>query len=834
MKNFSIKVFVGAALIAAALTACSLKEDLTPDGGNLPGLTLRFTSGDSFNVKAVVDSAGIESLNENKLSTVEYFMYRQGHTNENAIVHGFLRNVVQLNPYSVPMTDDIVSALCPSNSDKYFVVYAIANHPRIVAEPVGNADEDLSGTSVPELEALTQAFYLDNGEVKTPQDNFLMSSGEVSVGPIKRRNTDVASATINLKRVAAKLSILVRVADSFTITNTVVINGVTDTRTEVWRPRKNEMSVYLVNGAATGQVGGMPLASPGFFSYEAHEFDYTHSETHRFSRFDYVESTDEFGQPILDDNNYPVYDYVETTENGEFFPCEIPFYTYPQRWQYGDEDEPYIKLVIPWDRDAGVSTGDVPYGPTSKQYYYRIYCPGSPVDGNHAEFLRNHWYKVILNVGILGSEVDGGESIINGQYYVVDWQERDTGSGGQDPTGVNDSDKETEIKGARYLFLNKTEYELFNINELSIPYITTNACEIVNVSAKKYFYSGSVKDSTTISTPATWNMTLQLVTSQTGAHIQFNHVLNNDTSGTDYDVSPYIITFRLRQKDAPDTYYKDITIYQYPAIMIDMDNNNGNVDNGYTYVNGGYRLGFVGNTNGTSSGNNTNFNMILIETTVLPPDSDFMLGDPRTSYIDNLYYPQSSNTYSENTDTWPNTTDAQRINTNNNWSQSAASVQGGANRRLSYYYPVDRSFAANNIIAPKFRVASSHGATNALNYASAFRRCASYQEAGYPAGRWRLPTVAEVTYAMKLNADGKIDRLFGSKTNGGTSEYWCNSGYISVYDGTDAASKQAPIAYPGVTKTSGNVYVRCVYDDWYWGDGKIADLRTFTWGDMTR
>ena len=160
---------------------------------------------------------------------------------------------------------------------------------------------------------------------------------------------------------------------------------------------------------------------------------------------------------------------------------------------------------------------------------------------------------------------------------------------------------------------------------------------------------------------------------------------------------------------------------------------------------------------------------------------------------------------------------------------------------MKYYYPVDRSTKANNIIAPKFRIASSHGATNYLTYDAAFRRCASYQEKGYPAGRWRLPTVAEIMYITKLSTDGVIVRLFGSTTNGGTSEYWCNSGYISVRDGTDAASKQPPIAYPGVTSRSGNTYVRCVYDEWYWSGMKVnnTDVSTvavdqFTWGDIAR
>ena len=312
-------------------------------------------------------------------------------------------------------------------------------------------------------------------------------------------------------------------------------------------------------------------------------------------------------------------------------------------------------------------------------------------------------------------------------------------------------------------------------------------------------------------------MDVSLVTTATGAHISFNHPLNNDTSTSDYDVSPYKISFTIRHKDDP-SYAKEVTIEQRPAIMIDMDNNTGGTHYGYTYVNGG--SGTTYGTNGTDSGNNTNFNMFIIETTVLPSDSDYLLGDPRLTTVDNL-------------NSWP--TSDSSVST---WSATAASVQG-TNRKLTYYYPVDPSTNANNIIAPKYRVASSHGATTTLSYQYAFRRCASYQEKGYPAGRWRLPTVAEVSYITKLNADGMIVRLFGSTSNGETTDYWCNSGYVTVYDGTDAASKQAPVVHTG---TSGSKFVRCVYDEWYWDGIKyngtdyttVTPLTTFKWGDIER
>ena len=799
---------MAAAMILATVPACSLKEDLTPVEGE--GIVLRFFSDESLVVtKATTEKEGVDALNENVLASVEYFIYSNAQKNGNAVLHGYLENVRQNAPVSIPMTIETVnSTLCPNGATNFWV-YAIANHPKIVENP-----EILSGTDVATISALTRDIEFDGGNVKTPQTNFLMSTdGQFEVTGIKRRSTIVATANIGLKRVAAKITVAVRVVPSVEIKNTVTISGVTDTRTEIWRPRLDEMYIYLVNGAKTGQVSGAPVEGSELYQYQEVTFDETAGESHSYDT--YTKRVDpDTGDEILDANGLVQYD--KTTETGIFYPSNDPFYTYPEQWMYGSDEEPYLKLAIPWDREAGVSDNGLNFGTTHKIYYYRVYCPATPIDISNAQFLRNNWYKVILNVGILGSETDGGEMVINGNYYVVDWQERETGSGGEG-TGINDSDKEAEIKGARYLFLNEQDFIMYNLENLMIPYVTSDPCIIENFSAKKYVFSGSQKDSTSTTSQAAWDMDVSLVTTATGAHISFNHPLNNDTSTSDYDVSPYKITFTIRHKDDP-SYAKEVTIEQRPAIMIDMDNNASGTHYGYTYVNNGE--GSYGD-NGTSSGNNTNFNMFIIETTVLPSDSDYMLGDPRLTTVDNL-------------NSWPTRNSA--VST---WSANTASVQGN-NRRLSYYYPVDPDEKANDIIAPKYRVASSHGATTTLSYANAFRRCASYQEKGYPAGRWRLPTVAEISYITKLNADGMIVRLFGNTTDNTTTAYWCNSGYMSVYNGTNAASKQAPV--PHIGDTSGNRYVRCVYDEWYW-EGityngtvytTVTPLTTFKWGDIER
>ena len=99
-----------------------------------------------------------------------------------------------------------------------------------------------------------------------------------------------------------------------------------------------------------------------------------------------------------------------------------------------------------------------------------------------------------------------------------------------------------------------------------------------------------------------------------------------------------------------------------------------------------------------------------------------------------------------------------------------------------------------------------------MSYANAKKRCASYQEDGYPAGRWRIPTRAEIEYMVMLADDGKIPELLSTD-----SYYW--------------GSNNTAYRADGRTSTS-NSYIRCVYDEWYWTD--TCDKTTFTWGDKER
>lgn len=114
----------------------------------------------------------------------------------------------------------------------------------------------------------------------------------------------------------------------------------------------------------------------------------------------------------------------------------------------------------------------------------------------------------------------------------------------------------------------------------------------------------------------------------------------------------------------------------------------------------------------------------------------------------------------------------------------APDFYGGPDRILQNYYPTDETTGPGSkeqYIAPKLRIASSYGAVlPQISRTAARRRCATYQEAGRPAGRWRVPTKAEMQYICNLSAKGKIPKLFSPYPG------WIknSSGQINVYTAT--------------------------------------------------
>lgn len=386
--------------------------------------------------------------------------------------------------------------------------------------------------------------------------------------------------------------------------------------------------------------------------------------------------------------------------------------------------------------------------------YYQV-----PINVTNKKFERNNYYKIKLSVGILGDFTPEASVELEPSYIIVDW-----GSG----------EVKADIKEYRYLVVDKNYVVMNNKNEVSIPFLTSHEIEIVNEKMTKEDLRNEDVKTVVV---ARSKYTLEVI----NGVIYFEYTLNNDQSTNDYDHVPISLVFDARHKDNYN-FIEHITIVQYPAMyIIAVKNESGS--NVFIYKNQN-KQGAWDDLVDLNSGGNHNPNMYIINVSAFD-DNNYIIGDTR------------SDNYISGKD----------LDLDNKFN----------NKALSFYYSTRTD--VSNFIAPKFRIASSRGKCSGdMDYNDAKKRCAAYQEYGYPAGRWRIPSEAELEYIAKLSSKGKIPHLFSDSKN-----YWTATGK-STYHNNGTIDNTSSI--------KGNAYVRCVYDEWYWTD--TVNKGDFTWGDKQR
>lgn len=454
----------------------------------------------------------------------------------------------------------------------------------------------------------------------------------------------------------------------------------------------------------------------------------------------------------------------------------VPFYSYPNLLNTKDRKDSYLILCVPWNMKT--ATGEEPVN-----YYYRVPITGS--EDTPALLERNKYYKVNVNVSVLGSMNPREAVTLNADFIIYDWF---------------DMDISADMNNYKYLVLEEYTSVMNNTNELKMPYVSSSALmkgktQITKVTYPNY--NAKTDD-------ASHTDTVKLDTPQAIRDAGFLLSWNNDElifthTVTTEDYVPYTITVEVWNEQELDATWE---ITQYPAIYIVGDYNPNGDENRFVYgrseetVNSGWYTDPIEDDDGNTLGGvnnplvnatNKNLNQYTIYITSFDiAGSNYAIGDPRSSTVDNLDFLNKE-------------------------------ING---ETLSYYYPT-RKDGVQNVIAPAFKIASSWGVVdaNSLTYETAKRRCASYQENGYPAGRWRVPTEAEIQYIVSLSDRGVIPVLFGG-------DYYASSG--RYYD-----NESSPAGFHDDSR--GGHAVRCVYDVWYWGNEKMSEKdgsdTEFVWGD---
>ena len=658
-----------------------------------------------------------------------------------------------------------------------YKVFSIANYPG------PETDFVISGTpaTLPQLQALVlnEASYRTFSAVSGSSDIMPAADSDlrlVMTGLAENiQVAPVAGQTLVGEATVELKRLPAKVTMDFYLKDEVIHQR--NTVTETWTPLTDGSNIraYLCNGSSETLIGG-PSATPSYFDY-----------------FPNIDNT-----PITGKANFST---AFSTAS---------FYTYPETWSYGSSTEPYIKLIVPWKLSR--STAGI-VQESQKEYYYKVMLPTNT-------FESNNWYHLILDVTQLGGDADDEAVNVPCGYQVLDWR-----------TGTEIS---STMSPGFYLDVNVPDpLDIkFYGNTLDIPYIASGAVAIRSkVREYQDFSSGNTM---------TDNDTADVAKSADGDFIHISHTLDYDFTKTNYDVSPYTYTIVLQlASDDIGQYDKTLKVTQYPPLYIESTNTRHDTNsqpnvyiNATSSTSGNQRvwdsvgptttstmntnhiphyLGSVGaNTESvpaTPTGNNQNPNIYSVTTTILKftPLADgvefaTVLGDPRAAETNEF---------------------------------SGVLIGNISGDDCTNYRPTAED--THNVISPKFISASSYGKTYAVSYQGARKRCAAYQEYGYPAGRWRLPTQAEILFLQKLNSDGKIPSLFSPTTANG---YWASGNLLYLKDNNDrdifldmsgaTNNVNGETIRTNLSNTNYNGFVRCVYDTWYWGD-KHSDSTNSVW-----
>lgn len=731
------------------LCACQEEWPFAPEAdGNCLTLSLATQA----NTRAT--EQGEDSFNENKIDRADVYFFPVNAAAQDAEECIYAQLGLRPTPVSGSPTDYTLQVPLDktilSEGTTYYV-YVVANHDFDGLTEETALSETLGSLQEKTITTEWKSGYQADGTAETNKDYVIESSLVMDGGkdiPISAQQSETPE-TIDMTRAMAKVTLSASTAE------TIEANGLTYT------PIPERMFVTLVYGVKSTNLSGN-------YALNAAQ--------------DYVVRMRRNYNP----NPTPV------TVNGkqrERYSQVAPFYSYPNPATTTARKDSYLILCVPWMATApdGVSY-------QTMNYYYRVPITGS--DAAPALLERNHYYKINVHIGVLGS-LNPNEAVeLEANFEIMDWFQ----------VGID-----ADIQQYQYLVLDEYTSVLNNVDEIRMPYVSSSQLkmegsgwgdmEYTRITKVTYpDYNANTSDGSHTSTVTLTGSDIDdggFSIGENNGELLFKHPISSK------DYVPYTITVEVWNMQG---LHVEWTITQYPAIYIVGDYNPDGRDNRFIYGKGGSTndvydddeqwhfggshgnsLGGVNNPNINATNNNQNQYTIYI-TSFDIEGSDYAIGDPRSSTVDNLKYLKKT---------------------------QGRDAETGEMRSLTYYYPTRKEDAAK-VIAPVFKIASSWGVVNSgsLTYETAQRRCASYQENGYPAGRWRIPTEAEIEYIVSLSDRGVIPTLFGGDYYASSGRYYDNENYPrGFYPESDGHS------------------VRCVYDVWYWGNDKISNPNRFTWGD---
>lgn len=791
-------------LAAALLAAVSCVEPLNPV---LPRQDLKLSFSCEVMTKADGDRLAVD--NEDLVKQIDYFIFPlnsdgkvdddQAYVKKGRIVPGDNERLDLVYEETIERAD--IPEYFPNGATK-MMLFAVANYVDEFGTAVETPNETIPATATTwkQLHELKvgETFFYDDGnpnfQLRWPRrmdtkDSrlFFVMTGEKVIELKEEPNV------IPLKRLASKVTV-----------NYTFKEKVYDSQSRItWVPdyAGSQVRTYLSNAIEHTTLGA-PFTSQT--SLVADSWGTATKPLGNGKRDIFEYAYDFLNTNALDDSVTPTV-FSEPDADGNITSNKVfHYYTYPIDLDEGDDNQPYLKLVLPWYGYKNYVDAEHP-GTLYKQkeVYYKIALPRAGVKEP------NKLYEYTATVDIVDNEKE--VEIRGYRYMVKDWLSNDAIS--------------ANVAAGRYISLDipKDEYDMYT-DKLDITFVSsgTVVAQVIEIYQENYSQPTMGKDYFMQNDAVTASTALKTAKGLTNAdiegwvtipdetsYLEINHEMDNrlmvtnqqgiQVKNTAFDMAPYVYKVRLHLEEAgTDTSFdRIITITQYPALYV-----TSRESNGYAWVNNysnqgdsqqnrrcwddrgtnnnNYRLGNFYYRQGTLDGSgedNENPNLYMITASILS-DESYILGDPRSHTVNNL-----------------------------------SNLSG-----LTNYRPTETN-GTQNVIAPKFIVASSYGAVASsyyFNQTVAEKRCAAYQESGYPAGRWRVPTFAEIEFMVTLSRMNFIPSLFTFSPNDDVG-YWCANGKAV------GNSSGLPTLDPNNTT---NTAVRCVYDAWYWGEEPVQERMT--------
>lgn len=718
-------------------------------------------------------------LNENKIASLEIFLYANGAEGEDATyatrIEGLDgRDRVDNVKFSIPA--DAITTLFAGGATTCGI-YVIANYDTGRTIAVNGIYEN---TSIAELKAIEVTSSFDalqslnlatldarySGSVQNikPQEYFVMDSDLATV----TKSGNNLSGTVYITRAASKITFRATIAQS------LEIDG------KRWVPMLENLSFsynnivnkgYIDNGSDTNATFAMPTGEGVYATAKGIQMANLGGETPNY------------GSEVEGVSGWTTIDHV------------TPLYTYSSYWSDGANNQAYIMLTVPWKVEEE--------GNESLTYYNYFV----PLNMSELKLVRNKHYRINLRVGVLGDLEELTESEYS--YEVLDWVGEDI---------------RVELNKPTYLVVDQNYVVMKNIEEFSVSYHSSDEvlCKVMSTTIGPWKKQNNVVVSGASYQDFAVNGTSMTSTTYNGktfaapgGMVTFEHGLDNTRSDTDtdYDFLVQTTVVRVYHKNNPDI-YEDITFVQYPAMYVTVNagyegNNRWNYINvnGHSWEDWYTGSGSAGRGCPTYNGKTVYWVGIggksdpihsMYQITVTAFDAttaNYIVADPRAAAKNITLFKGYTHTY---------TSSNNRKTTDTSPDYPVQPDQLNVKEIKGYRGTLVEN--AENLVAPEFIIAShcsTCACTDNYMYAedSGYYRCASYQEAGYPAGRWRLPTVAELEVIGKLCAQDKLPQIFVNDV-----AYLSSSGSFLNQNGSfSPTTKQAQS-------------VRCVYDTWYWKD----------------